>query len=111
MYVCIFVCIRPNVLTPPPSLPKWLLFLFQFTNLLMVLLEITATACFIIWLVDMSTWPNLYIAVLLFVVIFLTCYEMYSQEAKVSTGKASRLSRLVSNEWLPNRSAWRRVTL
>ncbi len=79
--------VRPNVLTPPPSLPKWLLFLFQFTNLLMVLLEITATACFIIWLVDMSTWPNLYIAVLLFVVIFLTCYEMYSQEAKVSTGK------------------------
>lgn len=72
----------PNVLTPPPTVPKWLLFLLQFTNLLMVLLEITATACLAIWLSDMTTWPNLYIAVLLYVVIILTCYEMYSQEAK-----------------------------
>jgi len=72
----------PNVLTPPPSIPKWLLFLLQFTNLLMVLLEITAGATFIVWLVDRSTWPNLYIAVLLTVVIVLTCYEMFSQESK-----------------------------
>jgi hypothetical protein len=34
----------PNVLTPPPSIPLWLLFLLQFTNLLMVLLQITAIA-------------------------------------------------------------------
>ena len=26
----------PNLLTPPPKVPLWLLFLVQFTNLLMV---------------------------------------------------------------------------
>jgi sodium/potassium-transporting ATPase subunit alpha len=72
----------PNMLTPPPKVPLWLLFLLQFTNLLMVLLMTTALLCIILFLVDTSTWPNLYIGVLLFVVVFITCYETFSQEAK-----------------------------
>ncbi len=72
----------PNVLTPPPRVPLWLLFLLQFTNLLMILLMITATLCIILFLVDMSQWTNLYLGVLLFAVVFITCYETFSQEAK-----------------------------
>ncbi len=72
----------PNALTPPPRIPHWLLFLLQFTNLLMVLLLITATLCIILFLVDMSVYTNLYLGVLLFVVVFITCYETYHQEAK-----------------------------
>lgn len=75
----------PNVLTPPPRLPLWALFLLQFTNLLMVLLEITALLCIILFIVDPSNWDNLYLGVFLFIVIVITCYETYSQEAKSDT--------------------------
>ena len=72
----------PNVLTPPPRVPHWLLFLLQFTNLLMVLLIITATLCIVLFLIAPTNFVNLYLGVLLFIVIFITCYETYSQEAK-----------------------------
>lgn len=72
----------PNVLTPPPRLPLWVLFLMQFTNLLMVLLEITALLCIILYIINPSTPDNLYLGVLLFIAIFVTCYETFSQEAK-----------------------------
>jgi type IV secretory pathway TrbD component len=74
----------PNMLTPPPKVPLWLLFLLQFANLLMVLMMITGTLCIILFLV---TWIyfNLYIGVLLWIVVIVTCYETYSQEAKSDT--------------------------
>lgn len=71
-----------NVLTPPPRVPLWLLFLLQFTNLLMILLMITGLACIIIFLIDNTQWNMLYLGVLLFIVVLVTCYETYSQEAK-----------------------------
>lgn len=72
----------PNVLTPPPRLPLWALFLLQFTNLLMVLLQVTALLCIILFIVDPTIWENLYLGVLLYIVVFVTCYETFSQEAK-----------------------------
>ncbi len=72
----------PNVLTPPPRVPHWVLFLIQFTNLLMVLLIITALLCIILYLVDTSNPVNLYLGVFLLIVVVFTCYETYSQEAK-----------------------------
>eukprot|EP01039_Chlorochromonas_danica_P004893 gene4893-5362_t len=72
----------PNVLTPPPKVPLWLLFLLQFTSALMVLLEITALLCIILFIVNTSVLDNLYLGVLLFLVVVVTCYETYSQEAK-----------------------------
>jgi magnesium-transporting ATPase (P-type) len=72
----------PNVLTPPPRVPLWLLFLLQFTNLLMVLLIITAILCIILFLIDTSVLVNLYLGVLLFFAVIVTCYETFSQEAK-----------------------------
>lgn len=72
----------PNVLTPPPKVPLWLLFLLQFTNLLIILLMITACLTLILYGVNPSNPTNLYLGVLLWIVILLTCYETYSQEAK-----------------------------
>eukprot|EP01033_Poteriospumella_lacustris_P012785 gene12785-9139_t len=72
----------PNVLTPPPRLPLWMLFLLQFTNLFMVLLQVTALLCIILFIVDTSVWDNLYLGVLLYIAVIITCYETYSQEAK-----------------------------
>lgn len=72
----------PNVLTPPPRLPLWALFLLQFTNLLMVLLQVTALLCIILFIVNPTLWDNLYLGVLLYIVVFITCYETFSQEAK-----------------------------
>jgi sodium/potassium-transporting ATPase subunit alpha len=70
----------PNVLTPPPSVPDWLLFLLQFTDLLMVLLELVAITTLIIWATDIYEWTNLYIGVLLLLVVFLTCWHTFTQE-------------------------------
>jgi magnesium-transporting ATPase (P-type) len=72
----------PNVLTPPPKIPHWLLFLLQFTNLLMILLQITGLACIIIYIVNPSVPVNLYIGVLLYFVVIVTCYETFHQEAQ-----------------------------
>jgi len=72
----------PNLLTPPPRVPLWLLFLLQFTNYLMVLLQVTALLCIILFIIQPSVLDNLYLGVLLFLVVFITCYETYQQEAK-----------------------------
>jgi magnesium-transporting ATPase (P-type) len=71
-----------NVLTPPPKVPLWLLFLLQFTNVLMVLLMVVAAICIILFIVEPTNYANLYIGVLLFIAVFITCYETFSQEAK-----------------------------
>ena len=72
----------PNVLTPPPKIPHWLLFLLQFTNLLMVLLQVTGLACIIIYIVNQSAPVNLYIGVLLYFVVIATCCETFHQESQ-----------------------------
>ena len=72
----------PNVLTPPPKIPHWLLFLLQFTNLLMILLQITGLACIIIYIVSPTAPINLYIGVLLYFVVIITCYETFHQESQ-----------------------------
>jgi sodium/potassium-transporting ATPase subunit alpha len=70
----------PNVLTPPPRTPWWLLFLLQFTNLFMVLLLVVAVLSLILYGTDTSQPVNLYLGVLLFIVVFVTCYETFKSE-------------------------------
>eukprot|EP01038_Epipyxis_sp_PR26KG_P014472 gene14472-19426_t len=75
----------PNVLTPPPRVPLWLLFLLQFANLLIILLLIVAIISLILFAVDPTQLYQLYLGVLLLIVIFVTCYETFSQEAKADS--------------------------
>jgi sodium/potassium-transporting ATPase subunit alpha len=70
-----------NVLTPPPKVPLWKLFLLQFTNLLMVLLLITGGLCILMFVIT-NEWSNFYVGALLLIVVLITCYETFSQEAK-----------------------------
>ena len=56
----------------------------QFTNLLMVLLIVTGVICLIIYGITPAPADptNLYLGLLLLIVVFATCYETFSQEAK-----------------------------
>jgi magnesium-transporting ATPase (P-type) len=72
----------PNMLTPPPRIPLWMLFLLQFTNIFMILLMIAGLLSIIAWAIAPSDFTSLYLGILLFAIVFVTCYETYSQEAK-----------------------------
>ena len=72
----------PNVLTPPPRVPLWLLFLYQFGNMLMALLLFAGILSVVSWAASPeSGYMNLYLGVLLIIVVFATCYQTFSQEA------------------------------
>jgi hypothetical protein len=72
----------PNMLTPPARIPLWLLFLFQFLNFFMLLLIAAGIISIVAYLISPSDPTNLYLGLLLLVVVFVTCYETFSQEAK-----------------------------
>jgi sodium/potassium-transporting ATPase subunit alpha len=73
-----------NKLTPPPRTPLWLLFLVQFTNMFMVLLLIAAILSIITYIIHPPPKDpmNLYLGIFLIVVVIMTCYSTYKQEAK-----------------------------
>ena len=72
----------PNVLTPPARIPLWLLFIYQFGNVLILLLLFAGILSIISWAASPeSGYMNLYLGVLLIIVVFATCYQTFSQEA------------------------------
>jgi len=72
----------PNKISPPHHVPLWLLFLLQFTDLLIVLLIVASLLSIAMYIYDPSVPENLYLGLILFVVIFATCLGNYLQEAK-----------------------------
>eukprot|EP01041_Mallomonas_annulata_P001802 gene1802-3499_t len=74
-----------NILTPPPRIPLWLLFLLQFTNLFMILLMIAGVLSIIVWAINPTDPSSLYLGILLFIVVIATCYETFIQEAKAES--------------------------
>ncbi|KAG6949321.1 hypothetical protein JG688_00014673 [Phytophthora aleatoria] len=75
-----------NRLSPPKTVPDYILFLQQFLNMFMLLLSAAAILSLIAYFINTSTEMNLYLAILLFVVVFRTCTATFLQER--STGKA-----------------------
>ena len=71
-----------NELNPPPSVPLWLLFLQQFGNLFMILLLVAAGLCIMTYIYDPSDASNLFLGFFLILVVIVTCWETFSQEAK-----------------------------
>lgn len=73
-----------NVLTPPPKMPEWKRFLLQFTNLFMVLLNTCGLLSVIAFALqsDKGDKTNLYLAIVLFAVVFMTCYLQFHEEGK-----------------------------
>ncbi|KAI9991904.1 hypothetical protein PInf_017284 [Phytophthora infestans] len=75
-----------NRLSPPKTIPDYILFLQQFLNMFMLLLSTAAILSLIAYFINRSTEMNLYLAILLFAVVFGTCTATFLQER--STGKA-----------------------
>eukprot|EP01041_Mallomonas_annulata_P008015 gene8015-16413_t len=73
-----------NILTPPARTPLWLVFLLQFTNMFMVLLLIAAILSIITFIIHPPPRDpmNLYLGIFLIIVVIMTCYSTYRQEAK-----------------------------
>ncbi|KAI2505317.1 Cation transport ATPase [Fragilaria crotonensis] len=73
-----------NELTPPPKMPEWRRFLMQFQNMFMVLLNTCGFLSVIAYALqsEKSDRTNLYLAIVLFVVVFLTCFLQFHEEGK-----------------------------
>ena len=73
-----------NELTPPPKMPEWKRFLLQFKNLFMVLLNSCGVLSVIAFILqtDKGDKTNLYLAIVLFAVVFMTCYLQFHEEGK-----------------------------
>ncbi|KAG7344599.1 P-type HAD superfamily ATPase [Nitzschia inconspicua] len=72
-----------NILTPPPQKPEWKRFLEQFTNLFLLLLVASGVLSLIASLV-LGDITSLYLAVVLFVVVFLTALLQFHEEGQAN---------------------------
>ena len=75
-----------NLLTPPKRIPEWQRFLLQFKKTFMVLLSACSLLSFISFglQADKSDLTSLYLALVLFVVIVLTCFLQFHEEGKAN---------------------------
>eukprot|EP00271_Cylindrocystis_brebissonii_P021535 TRINITY_DN7756_c0_g1_i2.p1 TRINITY_DN7756_c0_g1~~TRINITY_DN7756_c0_g1_i2.p1 ORF type:complete len:1167 (+),score=247.04 TRINITY_DN7756_c0_g1_i2:363-3863(+) len=72
-----------NRLTPPKTTPWWLKYLLQYTNFFALLLLVAGCLCFVAYVLDKrKEKENLYLASILFGVVFVTCTFSYIQESK-----------------------------
>ena len=70
-----------NELTPPPSMPWWILFIQHQTGFFSLLLWAASILCFVSFGIDSTGIDNLYLGIVLAVVVFLTGCFSYYQEA------------------------------
>ncbi|TMW67398.1 hypothetical protein Poli38472_011018 [Pythium oligandrum] len=73
-----------NCLSPPERVPDYILFLRQFLDLFMVLLNVAGLLSLIAYLLDTSVSLNLYLAVVLFAIVFCTCTMTFLQQRSTS---------------------------
>eukprot|EP01137_Pigoraptor_chileana_P027808 Opistho-2@10843 len=71
-----------NRLTPPKRTPEWILYLHEFINPFMILLEAAAVLCFIAYGLDQSEKTNLYLGFVLLAIVTLTCTMAHMQNRK-----------------------------
>eukprot|EP00954_Amorphochlora_amoebiformis_P000625 49402-Amorphochlora_amoeboformis.AAC.2 len=72
----------PNELSPPPSLPWYVVFMQHMTGFFSLLLWGAAVLCFIAYGIDSNAVDNLYLGIVLAVVVFLTGCFSYYQDAQ-----------------------------
>jgi sodium/potassium-transporting ATPase subunit alpha len=71
----------PSALTPPKRTPEWKRFLAQFTQVFLLLLIACGVLSVVAYLLNKDQ-TNLYLAAVLFVVVFLTAYMQFHEEGK-----------------------------
>ncbi len=74
----------PNQLTPPKDIPEIVKYLLQFTDPFMLLLIFAGVLACIAYALDPSIPINLWIGIVLFVVVFISCTFSYVQSGKSS---------------------------
>lgn len=74
-----------NALNPPKQLHPVLKFLLHFVNFFMLLLEVAGVLCFVAYALDPAQSINLYLGVVLWAIVTLTCTVSYLQERKSSS--------------------------
>jgi sodium/potassium-transporting ATPase subunit alpha len=70
-----------NVLTPPPRIPEWLRLLKQYQSLFLILLILSAILSLVAFFV-LGGNTNLYVAIVLLTVVFLTGLVQFHEEGK-----------------------------
>ncbi|KAF1319924.1 putative hydrolase, partial [Globisporangium splendens] len=73
-----------NRLSPPERTPDYILFLRQFLDWFMILLNLAGLLSLIAYLLDTSVSLNLYLAIVLFLIVIFTCVMTFLQERSTS---------------------------
>ncbi|GLE00034.1 hypothetical protein PINS_up008761 [Pythium insidiosum] len=73
-----------NRLSPPERVPDYILFLRQFLDLFMVLLNVAGVLSLITYFLDTSVILNLYLALVLFGIVLCTCVMTFLQQRSTS---------------------------
>ncbi|GLE06820.1 hypothetical protein PINS_up016446 [Pythium insidiosum] len=73
-----------NRLSPPERVPDYILFLRQFLDLFMVLLNVAGVLSLIAYFLDTSVTLNLYLALVLFGIVLCTCVMTFLQQRSTS---------------------------
>lgn len=90
-----------NALTPPPSKSDMRRLLEKFIDPFMVLLELAAVLSYVLYAVPPHGISNLYVAVVLTVIILLTCVLSYYQE-----GQSVKLMSSFASLMSPTAQVW-----
>jgi sodium/potassium-transporting ATPase subunit alpha len=85
-----------NILTPPPRMPEWQRFLLQFANIFLILLNACAVLSIVAFVIS-GDIINLYLAIVLIVVVFLTALIQFHEEGKAHAVVDSFSKMLASN--------------
>ncbi|RMX70062.1 hypothetical protein DD238_000869 [Peronospora effusa] len=73
-----------NRLSPPKTVPDYILFLQQFLDLFMILLTAAGLLSLIAYFIDTSTKLNLYLSLVLFGIVIVTCTITFLQARSTS---------------------------
>ncbi|KAL3662046.1 hypothetical protein V7S43_012853 [Phytophthora oleae] len=73
-----------NRLSPPNTVPDYILFLQQFLDMFMILLSVAGLLSLIAYFIDVSTTLNLYLSIVLFAIVIVTCTITFLQARSTS---------------------------
>ncbi|EGZ19432.1 putative hydrolase [Phytophthora sojae] len=73
-----------NRLSPPKTVPDYILFLQQFLDMFMILLSVAGLLSLIAYFIDTSTTLNLYLSLVLFAIVIVTCTITFLQARSTS---------------------------
>ncbi|KAK1944316.1 Sodium/potassium-transporting ATPase subunit alpha-4 [Phytophthora citrophthora] len=73
-----------NRLSPPKAVPDYILFLQQFLDMFMILLLVAGLLSLVAYFIDVSTTLNLYLAIVLFAIVLVTCTITFLQARSTS---------------------------